>query len=1137
MSFASSRRRAGAGLAAAAVAVSLAVVTPPTGAAEPQPTAGLIGATTAQPAGSPATAITLITGDRVLVSTGAHGTPSATIGSGADFYTRRVNDDLYVIPFSAEPALAANRLDVELFNVTSLIEQGYDDANSATLPLIVEGALPRARGVGPTAVEVETALPSIASTAVSVAKDHAATAYAQLLGTTAARSVPAARTADKVWLDAKLQPSAVDLDPGTGVAQTGAPQAWELGYDGTGTKVAVLDTGYDATHPDLGQVTATEDFTGEGVQDYVGHGTHVASTIAGTGTADPRRVGMAPKADLLIGKVLGFGGGQESWIIAGMQWAVAQGADVVNMSLGTDQPTDCTDPIAQAAQALSEQTRTLFVVAAGNSGVRETVSSPGCAEGVLTVGAVDSEGRTASFSSRGATLGDHRLKPDIAAPGVDIVGAALNSPGGIRYTRMSGTSMATPHVVGAAALVHQAHPDWTAQQVKAALVGSVKDHAQDTVYDQGAGELWVPGAIASSVSSDVSVELGSFDWPHGRDEVATKQVTYTNSSARPVKLHLDVQDVTGADGERITSRAIELIDHNVTVPAHGTATARVVARGDLGDLRDSAYGEIGGRIIAQAKGGKDAHVTTAVGFWLEPKTVTVTIKGIDRNGAAATSGFLDFTDLHQPARSLFYFDGSDLTMRVRAGSYFASAFIATVAADGKRSYAYVGDPQVSFTTDTTLTLDARTARQITVETDRPTTVRAGSIGMQRSWDRWLVSSSVVAGADPTFYAAPSERVQDGDFTFGSYLRAYDPTVDAKNSGYVYNLAFTDRDRVAGDQSHRVSARDLATVDEHWYAQRPDGWAPEEWVRVVNDNGAGPFVASSAMAITPGTRTAYYTPEVGWQQLASASGFRTMPETWFDPVRQYERGEHSDLDWFKLPSIGAMNVNVDGSPARVAERQGSIVGFGFAFWKDSVAGRVGVPGFADIGNLQLWKDGTELGRSAFPSGQWDVGDGAGQLKVQLNQFRINRGNVWELGRAAVTRFEFGTSRPDGEQIEALPVSLPQYDAPVDQLNTGPAAADFPVDVRFIGQDGYNPGEIGEFTAKVTFDPIDVIDVASGKAPESYHWTEVPVVHEDGHWVALVDNSAASGATASLWVTATDSHGTKIEQFDFGAYGVR
>jgi subtilisin family serine protease len=695
--------------------------------------------------------VTLVTGDRVLLSTSADGTPSGVVESDGDHYLRRFGGDLYVIPVEAEAALAADALDLELFNVTGLVEQGYDDQRSDSLPLIVEGDLPRARG--PEQVHVEAELESIDATAVTVDKDDLDAAYDRLIG---ARS-RSAGTAGKVWLDAKIEPSDLDLDPATGVEQTGAPRAWDRGFDGTGTRVAVLDTGYDAEHPDLAdRVVAAQDFTGQGIDDSAGHGTHVASTIAGDGTADASRTGMAPGADLLIGKVLGWDGGQLSWIVGGMEWAVAQGADVVNMSLGSDQPTDCTDPMSQAAAALTEQTKTLFVVAAGNSAAHETVSSPGCVEGVLTVGAVDDRGETAWFSSRGAVLGSHDLKPDIAAPGVDIVGAQAGSPGGIHYVGMSGTSMATPHVVGAAALVRQAHPDWTAHQIKAALTASVKDSPEDTVYAQGAGELWTPDAIDATVTSDVSVEIADFDWPHGPDERASGTVTYTNGTDRDVRLRLGLEDVTGDDGGRVPGRLLELDDRFVTVRAHDTASVEVHARGDVGGLRDSAYGGIGGRIVATGLVEHDrVRVTTAVGMYLEPRTVEVTVRAIDRNGDPATSGNLDITDLHQPNRALYLFTGEDVTLRLRAGSHFLSSFIRTTEDDGSFSYSHLVDPDRRIMHDMTLVLDARDARPVSVRGDRPMMIRSGSFGVQRTWDGWVVGDSMFAQRDPEFFATPT----------------------------------------------------------------------------------------------------------------------------------------------------------------------------------------------------------------------------------------------------------------------------------------------------------------------------------------------------------------------------------------------
>ncbi|MFF3734153.1 S8 family serine peptidase, partial [Streptomyces sp. NPDC002476] len=197
--------------------------------------------------------------------------------------------------------------------------------------------------------------------------------------------------------------------------------AWAAGYTGKGTRVAVPDTGADAEPLDLkGRIAASENFTDSSTaDDRQGHGTHTISTVGGSGAAsDGRKKGIAPDTELLNGKVLNDGGsGAVSWITAGMQWAVDQEADVVSMSLGSSEPTDCTDPMSVAAEKLARSEDTLFVIAEGNSGPRHnTVSSPGCAPSVLTVGAVDRDDSTAQFSSCGPAIGAHTLKPEIAAP-------------------------------------------------------------------------------------------------------------------------------------------------------------------------------------------------------------------------------------------------------------------------------------------------------------------------------------------------------------------------------------------------------------------------------------------------------------------------------------------------------------------------------------------------------------------------------------------------------------------------------------------------------------------------------------------------------------------------------------------------
>ncbi|MBB0233100.1 S8 family serine peptidase, partial [Streptomyces calidiresistens] len=179
----------------------------------------------------------------------------------------------------------------------------------------------------------------------------------------------------------------------SGPARIGAPAARELGLDGEGVTVAILDTGIDATHPDLAdRVVKQVNFTDSPeIGDLFGHGTHVGSTVAGTGAAsDGLYTGVAPGADLLDVKVLGGSGtGVESGVIAGMEWAVEQGADIVNMSLG-ERVTDQIHAWEEALERLSAQSDTLFVVAAGNEGpFTASLRAPATAEAALTVGALD----------------------------------------------------------------------------------------------------------------------------------------------------------------------------------------------------------------------------------------------------------------------------------------------------------------------------------------------------------------------------------------------------------------------------------------------------------------------------------------------------------------------------------------------------------------------------------------------------------------------------------------------------------------------------------------------------------------------------------------------------------------------------
>lgn len=298
------------------------------------------------------------------------------------------------------------------------------------------------------------------------------------------------------------------------VSVTEAPQLWAMrdtqgnALTGWGISVAILDTGVDYTHPDLGgclgancKVVAGFNFVeGEDVANFIdkhGHGTHVAGIVAANGVLR----GVAPDAQLHAYKVLNdSGSGMESSIIAALEKAVDPDGnpatpdqiDIVNMSLGGPGKPD--GPLAEAANN-AMLAGTLVIVAAGNSGSNySTLGSPGNAEQVLTVGATDNQGAIADFSSRGPVPGASYVKPEIVAPGVGINSVAP----GAAYSVKSGTSMATPHVAGGAAVLKQLYPDLTAAELKDLLISSALDLGED-IFAQGAGMMKLHAASNTKV--------------------------------------------------------------------------------------------------------------------------------------------------------------------------------------------------------------------------------------------------------------------------------------------------------------------------------------------------------------------------------------------------------------------------------------------------------------------------------------------------------------------------------------------------------------------------------------------------------------------------------------------------------------
>ncbi|KKT76117.1 MAG: hypothetical protein UX31_C0009G0003 [Candidatus Nomurabacteria bacterium GW2011_GWA1_46_11] len=401
-----------------------------------------------------------------------------------------------------------------------------------------------------------------------------------------------------------------------------ADKVWQLkgpygkGVTGDGINVAVIDTGVDYTHPDLGGCTADQvmanqcskvlagyDFANQDRDplDDNGHGTHVASTIASSGSLK----GVAPGARIIPYKVLDSGGsGTFANVMAAIDAAVkTQGllyqyqVQVVNMSLGANcwgfYDNDCgpNDPVSQSVDRASTA-GIVMVISGGNSGsAASTIGSPGTARTAITVAAATKAKQIADFSSRGPVIwaGKNFNKPDITAPGVDI--CAARSTTGMLGSRprcfddthilLSGTSMSAPHIAGVVALVLQNHIVWTPQQVKDALI----KYAIDLGVDKNAQGAGLVDALATVTSAHPAATPPPSPSPLPSPSVPVCGKTYPCPSSTTAPLpsptatppngdfngdgKVDVGDIKLL----LLDRFIDIFDYNRVVGNYGTSVS------------------------------------------------------------------------------------------------------------------------------------------------------------------------------------------------------------------------------------------------------------------------------------------------------------------------------------------------------------------------------------------------------------------------------------------------------------------------------------------------------------------------------------------------------------------------------------
>ncbi|MFG1604179.1 S8 family serine peptidase [Actinoplanes sp. NPDC049265] len=979
----------------------------------------------AAPASAPAGrshTVTLVTGDRVTVSRPDATTARIDPAPGREhitFTTSVLHGHLLVVPADAVPLLHTQRADRRLFDVTELVRLRYDDAARRTVPLIVKyRAKADVRGtkqaITAAGGKIGRELPAVRGVAITARKAEAKSLWDTLK-----------TTSQQIWLDGVRQ-RVLDVS----VPQIGAPAAWQAGYTGKGLAVAVLDGGVDAEHPDLKGKVTSQNFSAEPTAgDTDGHGTHVASTIAGTGAASGGKYkGVAPDATILNGKVCELRGCTDSAILAGMYWAAAeQHARVINMSLGGEDFAGI-DPMEEAVNTLSAQTRALFVIAAGNSGADETIGSPGSADAALTVGAVDKSDRTAEFSSRGARSFDGAIKPDIAAPGVDIVaarsaGSEIGTPAADypeTYQSLSGTSMATPHVAGAAALLAQQHPDWNGARLKTVLMASAKPDGAAGPFEQGAGRVDVARAITQTLTSEpAAVSFGLRHWPHDKDTALTKTVTYRNTGTA---------DVTAALA--LTGSVFRLSATSVTIPAGGSADVTVTAD-TTGDVAPGAYT---GRIIATAG---TSQVSTPVAVQKEDERYAVTLRNIGPDGKLTPN---NLAEIYQPTGDYFalpWDPSGQVTLRLPKGRYSVGSYIYSEPTEDS-PVAVMFQPVVDVTGDTTVTFDARTAAPVSQAVpDKTAESLAGAISVTGSVDGSAIGFGTTAGsladvrvgmADPS---APGQPELTG--AVSSAWARKDSGRRGLNSPYAYFVSeyVPGRTLLAGEYRRTFRAAELATEVQTIRAVA-DGDTARQYATVYNSAG-GQIGGGSVAVGAPATRVNYFStdPAMRWEletQIGSMDemGFMNGP-FWRDTPRVHRAGERKHQVWGAAPWGVAFNSRYQW----LARRGGTIN----AVIPQSADG-AGHPGFDNDAEMtsRIYRDGELIGDYEGSA------TGADGLPDAESTYRIEQ-TVTSPGYAGLSTsrsvaFTFRSAKPAGDEWATLPVFAVRYQPSVDASNSVP-----------------------------------------------------------------------------------------------------
>ena len=775
---------------------------------------------------------------------------------------------------------------------------------------------------------------------------------------------------------------------------------------------------------------------------------------------------MAPQASLLIGKVCGTTECLDSDMLAGMEWAAPR-AKVVNMSLGGPD-TPGIDPIEEAVNTLTAQTGTLFVIAAGNDGRDNYVSSPASADDALAVGAVDKQDQLAAFSNRGPRVGDGAIKPDITAPGVDIVAALAKdsaypeySPG---YTQLSGTSMATPHVAGAAALLAQQHPEWTAPRLKAALMASAKPNPALNVFAQGAGRVDVARAITQAAYAEpASLWLGSQPWPADDDQPVSRTVTLHNDGPAPLTFDLAAQ-VTGPSGAAAPAGMFTANPSRVTVPAGGSADTTLTA-----DTRVASVGGMFTGALVGTAGGVSVRIPVAAEKGFESRNLTINY--LDRSGAS------------------------------------------TIVSPGDGSTTLLVWPTFTLSGDASITMDARRGAPISVSVPRKSARSTlATSGYRRVTPSGYGLNDMIRGTDfGKLYTAQlgGELGENAGTLTGNVYSGWaepGPAGDFAGTPYEYRLAWFTPDKLPTGFTHVVQPSELATVRHEFHTDGGDRSGVLQQASFPPEGGVAPLV--NIRFAVPGSRTVYYTTQdqqwrFTYSQLVKDSCSDTAQQ--YAEPRTLQAGRRYTRQWENGP-LG-FNLNAQS----YAERMGNTLRFNVPPFADQDPSDTGYS-LLDTGTTSFSRDGVQV--VDLPTYFYDA---RGPVPPAESTYRlettVDRSSGFDTSTVIHAAWTFRSAQVATDKWYPMPLLGLRFLPRLDPDNAAPGGRVVQVPLVVTRKDGGTG--LSALAVEVSYD--------DGKSWRTVH--ALPAGPD--RWLLSLTRPSGPAPYISLRATATDKTGSTAE----------